>query len=111
MQKIQLNVTGFPGPHTARRLLPGNKTIYHGNETKNPPPAALIPPPAFPAKKNAFAPPPTRIATSESPAFPMRRAELAPEPQEESHGEWALALYDYTSQVIFLILCPSFTTE
>ncbi|KAG6883838.1 hypothetical protein C0992_007656, partial [Termitomyces sp. T32_za158] len=96
-------------------------SMYHGNKTKNPPPVAPIPPPAFPAKKNAFAPPPSRTATAaaESPAFPVRQPvpvpAPAPEPQpqpqpepeaeEESHGEWALALYDYTSQVAFLVLC------
>ncbi|ESK93071.1 protein that induces appearance of [Moniliophthora roreri MCA 2997] len=44
---------------------------------------APIPPPAFTAKKNTFAPPPTRAPVS------------APEP--EVNGEWAEALYDYDS--------------
>ncbi|KAG5722206.1 Myosin IC heavy chain [Termitomyces sp. T112] len=76
-------------------------SLFHGNKNKNPQPAAPLPPPAFPLKKNTFAPPPARHPTSESPALPKRQPEPEPEPeqeQEETHGEWALALYDYNSQ-------------
>ncbi|KAG6876125.1 hypothetical protein C0993_005413, partial [Termitomyces sp. T159_Od127] len=78
-------------------------SLYHGNKNKNPPPAAPLPPPAFPQKKNAFAPPPSRTAASEPPA---RQPEPEPQPQpaeEESRGEWAVALYDYTSQVNLVV--------
>ncbi|KAG6872335.1 hypothetical protein C0995_010679 [Termitomyces sp. Mi166 len=75
-------------------------SLYPGNKSKNPSPAAPPPPPAFPPKKNTFGPPPTRQLSSESPPLPRRQPEPEPEPEpeEETHGEWALALYDYNSQ-------------
>jgi len=74
-----------------------NKSIVH------PPPAVA---PAFTQKKNQFAPPPTRRvpanvsadhspppAASAPPPPPRPRAE-----EEEPEGEWAEALYDYSSE-------------
>ncbi|KAJ7644370.1 SH3-domain-containing protein [Roridomyces roridus] len=50
-------------------------------------------PSAFAARKNAFAPPPSRTAASPAQEEP----EPEPEPEEEAQGEWAEALYDYDS--------------
>ncbi|KAG6838540.1 hypothetical protein C0991_010782, partial [Blastosporella zonata] len=57
-------------------------SLYTPNKNKNPPPSAPPPPAAFPSPKNTFAPPPSRQPE---------------EAEEESQGEWALALYDYNS--------------
>jgi len=66
--------------------------------------ASAPPPPApsFAAKKNAFTAPPVRRAPSSTgpPAPPPRRQPTPPpdEPEEEEEqGEWAEALYDFTS--------------
>ncbi|VDB86788.1 unnamed protein product [Peniophora sp. CBMAI 1063] len=74
-----------------------------------PPPVVATTERAFPAKKNAFAPPPTRrlasdesVPTSSSPASPAPPPPPPPPPpparhEPEPEGEWAEALYDYDS--------------
>ena len=81
-------------------------SIRHGtaNKTAVPPPVAPPIPPAFAPTKNKFAPPPVR-RVSDIPPEPVRatppppppRAEPEPEPEEQ--GEWAEALYEYSSNV------------
>src|ERR1700722_15165980 len=79
---------------------------------RKPPPPVVTLPSAFPAKKNAFAPPPRRVASTTTAPIPPRRgrreeeeeAEVeveAEEEEEEDQGEWAEALYEYSSQVTF----------
>lgn len=63
----------------------------------SPPPAPVAVPPAFARQKSSFAPPPQRTVPTRAPTPP-------PEPEEEpvpeaDAGEWAKALYDYTSTV------------
>lgn len=53
--------------------------------------------PAFPARKNTFAPPPQRATVT--PAEPEPEPEIEPEP-ETADGEWAVALYDYESNEV-----------
>jgi hypothetical protein len=79
------------------------------NSTANktaPPPAVAAPvPSAFAAKKNEFAPPPVRRVPSSSGSAresspqptPPRRQFKEPE-EDEGQGEWAEALYDYSSE-------------
>ncbi|KAG9010859.1 hypothetical protein FRB94_009561 [Tulasnella sp. JGI-2019a] len=58
------------------------------------PTSATPPPPA-----RSFAPPPIRRVPSSAPPVrtPEPEPELEPEPEPEQEGEWAEALYDYTS--------------
>ncbi|KAI0082481.1 SH3-domain-containing protein [Panus rudis PR-1116 ss-1] len=80
------------------------------NKHATPPPAAPPTPAAFSRKRNEFAPPPQRhiSATSSTtslkspesispPPPPARARAPEPEPEEEPQGEWAEALYEYTS--------------
>ncbi|KAL4241525.1 hypothetical protein ABKN59_000070 [Abortiporus biennis] len=72
------------------------------NKTATPPPVAAPIPPAFPAKKNMFAPPPVRRVPSVSPTPEAASPPPPPPPppvrhQEEPEGEWAEALYEYSS--------------
>src|ERR1700733_1406459 len=69
----------------------------------NPPPPPPTVPSAFARSKNDFAPPPKRtVPTTRAPTPPPEpEAEAEPEEYEaESNaGEWAKALYDFTSTV------------
>jgi hypothetical protein len=78
------------------------------NKTATPPPVAAPVPSAFAAKKNAFAPPPVRRGPSSStsipvqepspqPTPPRRQAQIEEPEEEQTHGEWAEALYEYSS--------------
>ena len=60
--------------------------------------------PAFAGKKSAFAPPPVRrVSAAPVPATPEPEEDAQLEPGEEvASGEWAEALYDYTSEVRLL---------
>ncbi|KAI0951899.1 hypothetical protein AcV7_007862 [Taiwanofungus camphoratus] len=74
------------------------------NKTATPPQVAPPTPAAFPNRKNNFAPPPVRragsVVTTSTP--PVNKAPSPPppprRPQQEEEGEWAEALYDYTSE-------------
>ncbi|TDL29125.1 SH3-domain-containing protein [Rickenella mellea] len=71
------------------------------SSNKNAPPAAPIPS-ALPKAGNSFAPPPRRAVSTAAPAAPPTppRApsdELEYEDEEVESGEWAEALYDYSS--------------
>lgn len=65
------------------------------NKSATPPSVAPPIPAAFGPKRGGFAPPPVRHV---SPA-PAPEPEPEPEPEEETAGEWAEALYDYSSAV------------
>ncbi|GJE84802.1 SH3 domain-containing protein [Phanerochaete sordida] len=79
-------------------------SIRHGtaNKTATPPPVAAPVPAALPHIKNSFAPPPRRVPSavsspkSESKASPPPPPP-PPRPQPEPEGEWAEAMYEYTS--------------
>ncbi|EPQ59681.1 hypothetical protein GLOTRDRAFT_109808 [Gloeophyllum trabeum ATCC 11539] len=65
------------------------------NKGKSPPALAPPNPPAFAPRRNNFAPPPRRAGSEEPPHAPQPE----PEPEEEeAQGEWAEALYDYSSE-------------
>ncbi|KIM83978.1 hypothetical protein PILCRDRAFT_819006 [Piloderma croceum F 1598] len=77
------------------------------NKAATPPPVAAPIPSAFGAKKSTFAPPPVRRGPSSTasppaqepspqPTLPKRQVHVEPE-EEETHGEWVEALYDYSS--------------
>ncbi|KAI0346962.1 hypothetical protein BDW22DRAFT_1410907 [Trametopsis cervina] len=71
------------------------------NKTATPPPVAPPVPPAFATPKRNFAPPPVRRVSSITPepvkaTPPPPPPRAAPEPEET--GEWAEALYEYTSE-------------
>ncbi|KAK7696023.1 hypothetical protein QCA50_000663 [Cerrena zonata] len=78
------------------------------NKGVTPPAAVPDPPPAFAPRKNTFGPPPVRHVSATSP--PASRSSSAVDtpaspsppppparPKQEPAGEWAEALYDYTS--------------
>jgi len=74
------------------------------NKTASPPPVAAPIPAAFAAKKNAFAPPPIRRVPSSSTSTSAREPSPQPTPSRQTdeteevvQGEWAEALYDYSS--------------
>lgn len=82
------------------------RSLRGSTAAKNAPPTPVRAPPAFVAKKavSTFAPPPVRRASA-SPAAPPPEPEPEPEQEqeqeeaeEEESGEWAEALYDYTSE-------------
>lgn len=54
---------------------------------------------AFAAKMNAFAPPMRHSSSDLQSPAPSRATPQDEEPEEETRGEWAEALYDYSSQV------------
>ncbi|OBZ71871.1 hypothetical protein A0H81_08084 [Grifola frondosa] len=89
--------------------LSSGKNMYNSlrhstaNKTATPPPVAPPVPSAFPARKS-FAPPPMRrvpstvsvsdaVAPSPPPPIPSRARQ-----EEEVNGEWAEAVYDYSSE-------------
>ncbi|KAI0301955.1 hypothetical protein B0F90DRAFT_270239 [Multifurca ochricompacta] len=86
------------------------RSLRGSTAAKNAPPAPVPVPSAFGAKKNAFAPPPIRrVPTSSSStasaATHSQEPGTEPEPDVQSEeeganagGEWAEALYDYTSE-------------
>ncbi len=84
-------------------------SIRHGTANKTAPSAAVAPPvpAAFASKKNAFAPPPVRRVSSVSnQESEVRASPPAPPPpprprqeEPEEQGDWAEALYDYSSEV------------
>ncbi|EIM85453.1 SH3-domain-containing protein [Stereum hirsutum FP-91666 SS1] len=61
------------------------------NKSATPPSVAPPIPAAFGPKRGGFAPPPVRHVS------PAPAPEPEPEPEEETAGEWAEALYDYSS--------------
>ncbi|CCM03978.1 uncharacterized protein FIBRA_06134 [Fibroporia radiculosa] len=69
------------------------------NKAATPPQVAPPTPSAFGAKKNAFAPPPSRTsAANKTPSPPPPPAPPArPQREDAVEGEWAEALYDYSS--------------
>ncbi|KAH9956807.1 hypothetical protein BC827DRAFT_1138969 [Russula dissimulans] len=81
------------------------RSLRGSTAAKNAPPPTVHTPPAFSGGKkasSAFAPPPVRRVGPSSSSSP---ASAAPEPEEdappesvENAGEWAEALYDYTSE-------------
>jgi abl interactor 2 len=79
------------------------RTLRGSTAAKNAPPAPVHAPSAFSAKKSGFAPPPVRRVSAD----PVQVPEPEPEPEfqpeggeeEEAAGQWAEALYDYTSEV------------
>lgn len=89
-------------------------SLKHSNTNKSAAPPEVAPPTpaAFAHKKSTFAPPPVRHVSATSPP-PSRSASTvespAPAPpvppsrrapaKEEPQGEWAEALYDYSSEV------------
>ena len=84
------------------------RSLRGSTAAKNAPPPPVYTPPAFTGKKaaNEFAPPPVRRvpASSTAPAAPEPEEEAQPEPEAATApGEWAEALYDYTSEVRFLL--------
>lgn len=100
-------------------------SLRHSTAEKHTTPPSVAPqvPSAFAQKKSAFAPPPVRHVSATSP--PPTRASPAIEspsaasppppppparPKEEPTGEWAEALYDYSSDVsmssiLFVVAC------
>ncbi|KAH9978242.1 hypothetical protein BGW80DRAFT_1456320 [Lactifluus volemus] len=79
------------------------RTLRGSTAAKNAPPAPVHAPSAFSAKKSGFAPPPVRrVSASASPVQvePEPEPEFQPEGGEEAEaaGQWAEALYDYTSE-------------
>jgi hypothetical protein len=70
------------------------RSLRGSTAAKSAPPPAVHTPPAFTGRRsNGLPPPPVRRV---SPAAPVTE----PEPtEEEEAGEWAEALYDYTSEV------------
>lgn len=100
-------------------------SLRHSNANKNAIPPAVAPPvpSAFGQKKSTFGPPPVRHVSATSP--PPSRSGSANEstsssppppppapparPRQEPTGEWAEALYEYTSDVRsfwFLVFLP-----
>jgi len=77
------------------------RSLRGSTAAKNAPPPTVYTPPAFPVKKSAGLPPPPVRRASAVPAAPSPEPEedVQAEPeQEEGAGEWAEALYDYTSE-------------
>lgn len=85
------------------------RSLRGSTAAKNAPAPTVYTPPAFAGKKasSGLPPPPIRrvsTSTSASSAHVPEPEEDAPQPEpmeeeEEEAGEWAEALYDYTSQV------------
>lgn len=69
------------------------RSLRGSTAAKNAPAPTVYTPPAFTGKSSAGLPPPPvrRVSTAQ--------AAQVPEPEEEAAGEWAEALYDYTSEV------------
>ena len=75
------------------------------NKSKTAPPPVV--PSAFAGRKNEFAPPPVRRVASGTPPAPAPKQLQHDQEQEEQEqdqegqeeGEWAEALYEYTSSV------------
>ena len=81
------------------------RSLRGSTAAKNAPPPTMYTQPAFAGKKSAFAPPPVRrvSAATPVPATPEPEEDAQLEPGEEvAAGEWAEALYDYTSEVRLL---------
>ena len=81
------------------------RSLRGSTAAKNAPPPTVYTQPAFAGKKPTFAPPPVRrvSAATPVPAAPEPEEDAQPEPgEEEAAGEWAEALYDYTSEVRLL---------
>jgi len=77
------------------------RSLRGSTAAKNAPPAPVHAPPAFSGRKasSGFAPPPVRRVAASSPAQVPEPEEVAePEGGEEVSGQWAEALYDYTSK-------------
>ncbi|KAI0699829.1 hypothetical protein BC835DRAFT_505457 [Cytidiella melzeri] len=81
------------------------QSIRHGtaNKTATPPPVAPPVPAAFTTPRKQFAPPPVRRVSSATPepvkaAPPPPPPRAEPEPEAVEQGEWAEALYDYSSE-------------
>ena len=84
-------------------------SIRNSTANKNAPPREPTIPSAFPKKKNNFAPPPKRTTSASASTYQHQQEEEeeqghgyggAEEGEEEgqAEGEWAEALYDYTSE-------------
>ena len=71
------------------------KSVLWGMHKKDPPPPAALAPSALPSSKTM--PPPPRRIPSTRPRTPTPE----PESEPEYEGEWAEALYDFTSSVRF----------
>jgi abl interactor 2 len=79
-------------------------SLRNSTANKSATPSPPIAPSAFAPKKNAFAPPPARRVPPTTSGLPAKRQ---PETEEEEvEGEWAEALYDYSSEVPIIV--PSF---
>ncbi|KAJ3524532.1 hypothetical protein NM688_g8541 [Phlebia brevispora] len=87
-------------------------SIRHGtaNKTAVPPPVAPPIPSALPPIKNEFGPPPVRrvSATNTRSTVAQKTASPPPPPpprprveEPQVEGDWAEALYDYSSEVCF----------
>lgn len=79
------------------------RSLRGSTAAKNAPPPTVYTPPAFAGKKASGLPPPPirRVSTAAHVPEPEEDA-TAQQPEsteEEGAGEWAEALYDYTSQV------------
>ncbi|KAL0949201.1 hypothetical protein HGRIS_009279 [Hohenbuehelia grisea] len=112
-----------PSAHTPPQVTPVRKfgdvdtssaknmfnSLRHSTANKSATPPPMVTPSAFPPKRNAFAPPPVRRVSSTAdthagansngpPPPPPARHQPPPEPEpEEEEGEWAEAIYEYSS--------------
>jgi len=75
------------------------RSLRGSTAAKNAPPPTVYTPPAFAGKKasSGLPPPPVRRVSSSTTASAAHVPEQ--EEEEEEEGEWAEALYDYTSEV------------
>ena len=78
------------------------RSLRGSTAAKNAPPPAVYAPPAFSGKKasSGLLPPPVRRVSTSTSASVAPEEDAQPEwAEEEPAGEWAEALYDYTSEV------------
>ncbi len=78
------------------------RSLRGSTAAKNAPPPTVYTPPAFPGKASSGLPPPPKRRVSASAAHVPEPEEDYAQPEsmeEEEAGEWAEALYDYTSGV------------
>ena len=79
------------------------RSLRGSTAAKSATPPTVYTPPAFSGKKasSGLLPPPVRRVSTSAAHAPQPEEDAQPEPAEEEEvaGEWAEALYDYTSQV------------
>jgi len=77
------------------------RSLRGSTAAKNAPPPTVYTQPAFAGKKafGGLPPPPVRRVSTSTPASAAHVPEPEEEEEEEEAGEWAEALYDYTSEV------------